>query len=238
MTEKARRGEPLSIAPFGYRIENKKLVPIPEEAEVVKKIFSDFVAGKPYLKIAKDCNEAGVKTHRGGRFENRTVDYILHNPVYSGFIRWTPTKKIRRDFTNPDSMVVKGDHPALIDSAVFAAAEKRSQELKALWRPYYKAQYKTSHWLVGLLRAPCGSSMVNSNGYFVCSAYAHGMCDKRNSIKVEALETRVLKKIEYDISNLDAAQIYEISDDANNSEIDDSIAELQVRIQRRIRTRY
>lgn len=34
---------------------------------------------------------AGVRTHRGNKFEGRTIEYILNSPMYCGFTRWTPT---------------------------------------------------------------------------------------------------------------------------------------------------
>lgn len=53
------------------------LVPVPEEATLVRSIFDRFIAGEGLFPIAKWLNEMGVKTHRGNRFENRTIEYIL-----------------------------------------------------------------------------------------------------------------------------------------------------------------
>jgi len=232
MTEKARRGEPLTVAPFGYKLQNKKLVLEPAEADAVHRIFSDFIAGKPYLQIAKECNASGMCTHRGSMFENRTIDYIIHNPVYAGYIRWTPTMKVHRNFNHPDSMIVKGEHTSLIDAETFEKAQKRSLEIKALFKPYYKPQYKPSHWLVGLLRCPCGSSMVNSNGYFICNAYAHGTCKNRNSIKLEVLEQKVLQAVAADLESPVNLKIVPVEAAVDDAGIDQSLAELRMRLQR------
>lgn len=232
MTEKARRGEPNTIAPFGYRMKNKKLVIVPEEAEVIRQIFSNFIAGKAYFAISRECNEAGIRTHRGGLFENRTVDYIIHNPVYAGFVRWTPTKKIRRDFSNPESLIVKGEHEAIIDMATYSAAQKHAEELKAIYRPYYKPVRHPSHWLVGLLRAPCGHSMVNSNGYFICNGYAHGRCLERNSIKAGDLEKRVLQTIRADLAKPAAVSVERLEPQNAETEIESEISALEERLNR------
>lgn len=232
MTEKARRGEPLTIAPFGYRMENKMLVPDPEESAIVKKIFADFVAGKPYMRIAKECNEKGIKTHRGNKFENRTVEYIINNPVYAGFIRWTPTMRVRRNYNNPDTMIVKGKHEPIIDIETFEKAQERADELKLIWRKYHRAQFNPSHWLVGLLRSPCGSSMVNSNNYFVCSAYTKGKCLKRNSIRADILEKKILQIIAADMQNPVNLNVVSISELTDSSEIDNAIAALRLRLNR------
>ncbi|HOV69024.1 MAG TPA: recombinase family protein [Clostridia bacterium] len=202
MTEKARRGEPLTVAPFGYKVENKQLVIIPEEAKIIRKIFTDFINGKPYLQIAKECNAAGIKTHRGNMFENRTIDYIIHNPVYAGYIRWTPTGKVRRNFWHPDSLIIKGQHELIITEQEYAAAQKRADEIKAIYRPYYKPQYNKSHWLVGLLKCcDCAGGMVNNNGYFICKNYCYGKCPTRNSIKAEEIEKIVEEHLKKDMDN-------------------------------------
>ena len=92
MTEKARRGGLQSNPSFGYRVEDNVLVPIPEEAALVQSIFDRFIAGDGLFPIAKWLNDMGVRTHRGNRFENRTIEYILRNPVYIGKMRWNPRR--------------------------------------------------------------------------------------------------------------------------------------------------
>lgn len=233
MTEKARRGEPCSVAPFGYKMSAKKLIPDDHEAPVVREIFRDFVNGKSYFGIAKECNASGVRSHRGGLFENRTIEYMIHNPVYAGYIRWTPTGKIRRNFSNPESLIVKGRHTPIIDMATFEAAQKRAKEIKALYKPYQKPVYHHSHWLVGLLRcAYCGCSLVNSNGYFICSGYVHGKCAHRGGTKLEDMERRVLNAVKHDLMNPDFIQISQVADNGTNPKIDSAIADLSLRLSR------
>ena len=82
MTEKAHRGEYQSTPPFGYTMENKKLVIVPEEAEIVRFIFEKFASKEMGMRtLAVYINDLGIKSKRGNGFENRTVDYILNNPV-------------------------------------------------------------------------------------------------------------------------------------------------------------
>ena len=90
MSEKARRGELQATPAFGYRVENNVLVPVPEEAELVQEIFRRYLDGDGFFQLAKWLNAQGVTTHRGNAFENRTVEYILRNPVYVGKLRWNP----------------------------------------------------------------------------------------------------------------------------------------------------
>ena len=69
------------------------MVIVPEEARWVKYIFERYLAGDSMLGIAKTLNANGVRTHRGNQFENRTVEYILHNHMYIGYNRWSAEGK-------------------------------------------------------------------------------------------------------------------------------------------------
>ena len=65
MTEKAKRGGVLSIAGYGYKVENGEYVIVPEEAEIIRKVFNDYANGNGYLTIAKALNAMGIKSHKG-----------------------------------------------------------------------------------------------------------------------------------------------------------------------------
>ncbi|MBO5004207.1 MAG: recombinase family protein, partial [Clostridia bacterium] len=96
MTEKAERGQYQASPPFGYKMKDGKLEIVEDEANIVKVIFEKFTSKElNILQITKYINNLGYKTHRGNSFENRTIEYILTNPVYIGYSRWTPTGKIK-----------------------------------------------------------------------------------------------------------------------------------------------
>ena len=84
MNEKASRGEAVTIAPYGYKMADKKYVADEKEAEIVRYIFSEFANGASYRDIAMCLNAMGAKTHRLNPFEGRTVEYIINNAVYIG----------------------------------------------------------------------------------------------------------------------------------------------------------
>lgn len=120
--EYARRGKLQATPSFGYRVEDGKLVPKPEESELVRWIFRSFVDGKGLYPIARELNAMGVRTHRGNQFENRTVEYILRNPVYIGKLRWNPSGRTRRDFFNENIIVADAEHEPLIEQELWDAA--------------------------------------------------------------------------------------------------------------------
>ena len=101
MIEKAGRGEPVSIPPFGYDLKNKKLLPN-ADAPYVSDIFNAYLNGAGQREIARNLALKGIKTRRGNAPDNRFIDYILNNPVYIGKIRWSTDGKAasRRDYSN------------------------------------------------------------------------------------------------------------------------------------------
>ena len=76
-------------APYGYKVVDKKLVIVPEEAEAVRDMFSMSEAGKTLQAIADEMNRRGLKTHRGGIFRTSTIQTILANrKTYEGYYKY------------------------------------------------------------------------------------------------------------------------------------------------------
>ena len=68
---------------YGYKIENKKYVIVPEEAEIVKKMFIDVQNNVPFTTIAKELNEKGY-TRKGKKFNYAFIQRAIHNQRYIG----------------------------------------------------------------------------------------------------------------------------------------------------------
>ena len=76
-------------APYGYKVENKKLVVVPEEADAVRDMFKMHEEGNTLQEIADEMNRRGLKTHRGGIFRTSTIQTILNNrKTYEGYYRY------------------------------------------------------------------------------------------------------------------------------------------------------
>ena len=116
MSQKARTGPGLLgfTAPFGYDVREGSLHVCPEEAKVVREVFDRCLAGETTQGIAETLNARGVRAKRGGRWTHARVLYILHNPLYSGFLRW-------------DGIVRSADHPAIVPRTVFNRAQEALQ---------------------------------------------------------------------------------------------------------------
>lgn len=202
MTVNAKNGSLQATPSFGYRVENRHLIIVPEEAEIIREIFRRFISGDAMFRIAKDLSARGIRTHRGNPFENRTIDYILNNPVYLGKLRWTPTGRTRRNFKNEDSIIADALHEPIIDVETWDAAQARCAELKKSYKRYGKPSSERKHWLCGVVRcSACGATLIWANPHFMkCNNYAHGRCTTTQHIAVEALEESFLAQLQHDLT--------------------------------------
>lgn len=198
MTEKVSRGGAVSIPAFGYDIIDKKYEINPVNAPIVEKIFLDFLNGKGFRSIANELNRLGIKTTRGNNWENRTVEYILRNPVYIGKIRWNPKRRTRRNYDDKDIMIVDGVHQAIIDTEVFKKVQKKLDEQKEKYRPYITERKNSKEYMLkGLVKcSACGASLsMADNKALQCVKYAHGKCSVSHHISLNKLNTAVIEAI-------------------------------------------
>jgi len=75
-------------APYGYILKDGVLVSIPEEIEVVHRIFMYYLEGNTIDIIAFRLNREKIFTKRGNPWNVYNLRNILHNPIYSGYMRW------------------------------------------------------------------------------------------------------------------------------------------------------
>lgn len=73
--------------PYGYEfVQDGGLVAVEREAVVIRRIFSEYNAGKPLRAIARALNEEGVAGAKGGAWTQARVADRLDNALYAGFV--------------------------------------------------------------------------------------------------------------------------------------------------------
>ncbi|MEE1031213.1 MAG: recombinase family protein [Ruminococcus sp.] len=200
MTEKAMRGGYQSTPSLGYASpgHGQPFVIVPEEAEIVKYIFHQYVyEHKDFTAIARKLNERKVLTKRGNLFEKRNISYILKNRFYIGKIIWND---IERD----------GVHETFISKELFQAANER---LEAEFRPSRRRNVSVcKHWLSGLIKCSiCGSSLSFNGGrdkFFQCWKYAKGFHQGSQYISVNKMENAVLEYLDTLLNGADFSFVY------------------------------
>lgn len=200
MQEKVERGQAVAIPSFGYNIIDKKYIINKATAPYVRKIFSDYITGKGSTAIARELNALGVRTTRGNKWENRTVEYILSNPVYIGKIRWNPTGKTQRDFNDENILLVDGIHEPIIDKETFNKAQRLIAQNKKYYSKYTHSAVSQDYMLHGLVKcSDCGASMsMSAKGKGLqCVKYIHGLCNVSHYISLNRINELFLTALEY-----------------------------------------
>lgn len=71
--------------PFGYKIINGTITILPEKADLIRKMFNDYIAGTSLLQMAKDLTQQGIPNANGKPSWNHgSIGKILCNCKYIG----------------------------------------------------------------------------------------------------------------------------------------------------------
>ena len=100
---------------------------VPEQADIVRRIYNDFLAGATYLEIAKRLTEEHVPTMGGGnRWFSERIKSILKNEKYKGdallqktYITDPISKRVKKNNGELPMYYVENSHPAIIERRVF-----------------------------------------------------------------------------------------------------------------------
>lgn len=85
MRESCLKGNAAGIKPiYGYCIVDKKYQVVPQEAEIIRKMFNDYVNGTTIKEIKTWLDESGIRTHTGHSFSIGRVSDMLRNQKYIG----------------------------------------------------------------------------------------------------------------------------------------------------------
>lgn len=89
--DKLMKGNYISRKPYGYKVFDGKLEIVPEEAEVVERIFKwkAFDKKMSLRKIAEQLNKEGIPSPSGKKWSYVSVNNILKNELYCGKFMYT-----------------------------------------------------------------------------------------------------------------------------------------------------
>ncbi|WP_088051613.1 recombinase family protein [Virgibacillus dakarensis] len=176
MEKRAEEGRFLGGQVYGYKLVNKELEIIPEEATVIKYIFEKYTKNMwGYKKIAANLNLQGIKTKKGNYWTTSAIKTILENKLYIGITKW------KGDYH-------KGIHTPIIEPSLW---EETQEMLKARSYPPKKV-HPGAYPLSGLIKCPeCGSVMVQGNS---SQKYKYYQCSKNKSSGRVACSSNLVKK--------------------------------------------
>ena len=143
--------------PLGYRSVDKKLEIVPEEAALVRKIFSDYLRLGSVGELAASLEREGIKprprllangrTVAAERFMVGPLAHLLKNRFYIGEV-------VYQGETNP------GEHEPILERELFEAVQSRMADKKVLRQ---QARAQSPALLMGLIFDDRGNPMSPSH---------------------------------------------------------------------------
>lgn len=168
--------------------EEKCLPPVinPEQAEIVKRIYRDFMAGKTAWMIAKELTADGIKTPRGkDKWPVSTLESILTNEKYKGAAilqkRFTTdflTKTMKVNEGEVPQYYVENSHEAIIQPEEWEDVQKEIARRRSLGRRYSGSSILGARIVCGDCGAYYGPKVWNSN-----TKYRHRVWQCNNKFK-------------------------------------------------------
>ncbi|NVF11663.1 recombinase family protein [Anaerococcus sp. AGMB00486] len=191
---------------FGYVWEGDKLVIVEEEAEIVRRIYSEYLSGKSRMQIEKMFAKEGITTRRGYRWVDSNIKVILRNITYTGNLLFQKeyvvdpiTKKRKLNRGELPQYYVENTHEAIIPKETYDKVQiemERRRLAGAIGNPAIPTTEMT-----GKIRCPhCGKNFQSSvrnlvngkNKYWVCATRKAG---HGNPCHTGDINDRLIKEI-------------------------------------------
>ncbi|ABS15843.1 MULTISPECIES: recombinase family protein [Hyphomicrobiales] len=191
------------------------------QAEVVRRIFRDYAAGKSAKTIAFALNKEGIPAPSGGDWGFSTINGnpkrgngILNNEMYVGKIVWNrqrfvkdPSTGKRQARPNPEEEWVIQEAPELriLDDDLWSAVKARQEKNKIARKENGEADLsrintrrRPKYLFSGLTKCSCcggGYSAISATLIGCATARNKGTCNNRVNIRRDELESRVLNAL-------------------------------------------
>ncbi|CAH1686478.1 Resolvase [Hyphomicrobiales bacterium] len=191
------------------------------QAEVVRRIFRDYAAGKSAKTIAFALNKEGIPAPSGGDWGFSTINGnpkrgngILNNEMYVGKIVWNrqrfvkdPSTGKRQARPNPEEEWVIQEAPELriFDDDLWSAVKARQEKNKIARKENGEADLsrintrrRPKYLFSGLTKCSCcggGYSAISATLIGCATARNKGTCNNRVNIRRDELESRVLNAL-------------------------------------------
>lgn len=120
---------------FGYDWVGDTLKVVPHEAEIVKRMFQDFINGKTRYQIQKDFEQEGITTRLGNPWVDSNIKGVLTNVTYTGnmllqkvFVSDPLTKKMKQNKGELPQYFVENTHEPIIDLKTFEYVQEEMKQ--------------------------------------------------------------------------------------------------------------
>ena len=167
------------VVPFGFTLSDRKYVPHPINAPIVREIFERYAGGEPAVDICKSLNSRGILTAMGNLFKKNSLRAMLQNRKYIG--TYSFHRKYLDDVTQQEKtefLEFKNVIQPIVSEELFIKAGKR-MELNKRTSKRSKEKQNVEFLLTGkLFCGKCESPYAGDSGtshtgqtyyYYTCS---------------------------------------------------------------------
>jgi site-specific DNA recombinase len=234
LSGKVRNGRSAGGLAYGYQadpIEKGVLHIVPDEAKIVRRIYSEYLNGASPRQIAHQLNVERVAPPRGQRWNASAISGwqsrgsgILRNRLYAGQYVWNKNrmvidpntgKRVSRPNPQEDLEVAELPHLRIVDQQVFDAVQamiaprtRSPRETGAMKRP--------KRLLSGLLKCgACGAGMSvkgkdrTGRPRIQCSAHAESRtCPDPHTYYLDVVEDLVLETLRLELEDPHRLELY------------------------------
>lgn len=152
---KFENGESVLSTLYGYRSTGKKGYKIEEsEAQVVKRIFREFLEGSSLNEIALRLNEDCIPTRLNKKWNKCVINAMLKNIKYTGDaiqgLTYSPdytSKKRIKNEGEVNQYFIEDAHPQIISKEIFTLVQREIEKRKmiSLVQANFEKNFKQSH---------------------------------------------------------------------------------------------
>jgi DNA invertase Pin-like site-specific DNA recombinase len=167
---------------YGYKVENKKFIVVPEQAEVIKRIFNLYIGGLGILAITKRLNQEGIKPLYSEKWSYGSLLQTLKNINYTGDLILQKTyqenhltkKKIKNN-GEFHQYYVEDNHEPIISRELFKQASKIRIQRASRFKTNVKRSMSRYPFTNRIRCACCGGSYQHKtteyNSFWLCTTY-------------------------------------------------------------------
>lgn len=210
--------------PYGYmRSADGGFAIDPGPADIVRRIFEEYLSGSGVAAIAHRLNQDGLPAPDGGLWRDCTLSAMIENPFYAGqYVAGAWKKDSQGRYRKGAPAVTRSDTvPPIIPQAEFDRAQAvRAERAKG------PRQVANSEFLLsGLLKChKCGASMSGNNSntrrYYQCLNLKHNRSCRCGLIPADDIEAKVLDSVRRYLSDENLEAYIARIETARQSEID------------------
>ena len=173
-------GQPWRGFMLGYRYKDGQYIVVPEDAEIVRSIYADFLDGKGVTAIMKQLNKEGILTQQGFTWHKSAITRILKNYTYTGNLllqtKYRGNHLTKRTLVNHGQLPqyhATDTHEPIIDIGTYNSVQL---EMHRRAQKYGKQQTSGKYPFSGMITcAGCGKHYrrkVTATGpVWICSTY-------------------------------------------------------------------